>query len=335
MTLMEYINKEERGYLLPFMGANGPIMTGKTMEEIYASPELQLETAKYMEKKFSSDFIYALDEGNLFCDALGVTLKKPEYDFSMVMDHPIKNMEDLEKLEIPNPYTNERMKTNLKSLNLISENIDKPLFVSLQGPFTLAVQLAGATELLKATIKNPIFVEKLLEFTGEVVDRYAKAIVEAGVKMISIAEPSTVMLAPKKFPDMVINNLNKIFKDLKCWKCVHICGDTSKIYPYILETPVDAFSFDQIMDMEKIIENFPEDKVVIGNLDPVYLLGRGSVQEVAYKTAELHHKMKKYNNYLMGFGCSCANTAPTENLEAVSKWGRATYEEIRVFLEND
>ncbi|MEI6856603.1 hypothetical protein [Psychrilyobacter sp.] len=24
MTLMEYINREERGYLLPFMGANGP-----------------------------------------------------------------------------------------------------------------------------------------------------------------------------------------------------------------------------------------------------------------------------------------------------------------------
>lgn len=333
MTLMEYINKEERGYLLPFMGANGPIMIGKPMEEIYASPEEQLVLAKKMDEKFPSDFIYALDEGNIFCDGLGITLKKPEYDFSMVLDHPIKNMKDLEKLEVLDPYRNKRMKTNLKTLNLISENIDKPLFVSLQGPFTLAVQLAGATELLKATIKNPNFVKKLLEFTGEVVDKYAKAIVEAGVKMISIAEPSTVMLAPKKFPVMVVDNLNKIFKDLNCWKCVHICGDTTKIYPYILETPVDAFSFDQIMDMEKIIENFPEDKVVIGNLDPVYLLGRESVKEVAYKTAELHNKMRKYNNYLMGFGCSCANTTPTENIETVSKWGRASYEEIRVFME--
>ena len=335
MTLMEYINREERGYLLPFMGANGPIMTGKTMEEIYASPEEQLRLAKKMDKKFPGDFIYTLDEGNIFCNSLGVTLKKPEYDFSMVMDHPIKTMEDLEKLEVPNPYMNKRMKTNLKSLNLISENIDKPLFVSLQGPFTMAVQLAGATELLKATIKNPDFVKKLLEFTGEVVDRYAKAIVEAGVKMISIAEPSTVMLAPPKIPVMVVDNLNKIFKDLNCWKCVHICGDTAKIYPYILKAPVDAFSFDQIMDMEKIIDDFPEDKVVIGNLDPVYLLGRGSVQEVADKTAELHHKMRRYNNYLMGFGCTCVNTTPPENLEAVSKWGRAGYEEIGVFLEKN
>ncbi|MEI6856602.1 uroporphyrinogen decarboxylase family protein [Psychrilyobacter sp.] len=122
------------------------------MEEIYASPEEQLMLAKKMDEKFPSDFIYALDEGNIFCDVLGGTLKKPEYDFSLVMDHPIKNMEDLEKLEIPDPYMNKRMGTNLKSLKLISENIDKPLFVSLQGPFTLAVQLAGATGLLKATI---------------------------------------------------------------------------------------------------------------------------------------------------------------------------------------
>ncbi|MCS5422559.1 MULTISPECIES: uroporphyrinogen decarboxylase family protein [Psychrilyobacter] len=334
MTLMEYINQEKRGYLLPFMGASGPIMTGKTMEDIYSSPQEQLILAEKMNEKFPSDFIYALDEGNIFCDVLGVPLKKPEYDFSMVMTHPVKSIKDLEKLEIPDPYTNERMKINLKSLKLILENIDKPLFVSLQGPFTLAVQLAGATELLKATIKNPDFVKKLLEFTGEVVDRYARAIVGAGVKMISIAEPSTVMLAPKKFPMIVVDNLNKIFENLNCWKCVHICGDTTKIYPYILKTKIDAFSFDQIMDMEKIIENFPKDKVVIGNLDPVYLLGRGSVQEVADKTAELHEKMKKYNNYLMGFGCSCANTAPIENLEAVSKWGRANYEEIRELLKN-
>lgn len=335
MTLMEYINKEERGYLLPFMGANGAIMTGKTMEDIYTSPKEQLVLAKKMDEKFPGDFIYALDEGNIFCDVMGIALKKPEYDFSMVMDHPIKTVEDLEKLEVPDPYTNKRMKTNLKSLNLISENIDKPLFVSLQGPFTMAVQLAGATGLLKATIKNPDFVKKLLEFTGETVDRYAKAIVGAGVNMISIAEPSTVMLAPKKFPVMVVDNLNKIFKGLNCWKCVHICGNTTKIYPYILETQVDAFSFDQIMDLEEVIENFPKDKVVIGNLDPVYLLGRGSADEVADKTAELHHKMGKYDNYLMGFGCSCANTAPTENLETVSKWGRASYEEIKTFVEDN
>ncbi len=325
MTLMEYINQEKRGYLLPFMGANGPIMTGKTMEEIYASPEEQLRLAMEMDSRFPADFIYALDEGNIFCDVLGVPLKKPDYDFSMVVDHPVKNIEDLKKLEVPNPQREERMSRNLKSLISIAENIDKPLFISLQGPFTLAVQLTGATRLLKATIKDPAFVEELLDFTGRVVATYARAVVGAGAGMISVAEPSTVMIAPKFFPKMVVKNLNRIFEGLDCWRCVHICGDTTKIYPYILEAPIDAFSFDQIMDLEKVMETFPKDKVVIGNLDPVYLLGRSSPEEVALETANLHKVMGKYNNYLMGFGCSCSNAAPLENLKAVSKWGRADY----------
>jgi len=325
MTLMEYINQEDRGYLLPFMGANGPIMTGKAMEEIYGSPEEQLKLAMEMDRRFPADFIYALDEGNLFCDVLGVPLKKADYDFSMVTEHPVKNREDLKGFKVPDPSTEDRMARNFKSLRLIAENIDKPLFISLQGPFTLAVQLTGATRLLKATIKDPEFVEELLDFTGRVVATYARAVVEAGVKMISVAEPSSVMIAPKFFPEMVVKNLKRIFEDLDCWKCVHICGNTNKIYPLVMEAPIDAFSFDQVMDLERVMEDFPRDRVAIGNLDPVYLLGRGSAAEVALETVSLHKKMSKHHNYLMGFGCSCSNTAPLENLEAVSKWGRTDY----------
>ena len=40
------------------------------------------------------------------------------------------------------------MPVNLKSLELIAKSIEKPLYVSIQGPFTLAVQMAGATHLL-------------------------------------------------------------------------------------------------------------------------------------------------------------------------------------------
>jgi len=88
MTLMEYI--KGRRCLLPFVGAIGPNLLKLKMEDIYLSPELQLKTAKYMDKNFSSDFIYPLNEGNIFCDVLGIPMKKPDYDFSMVIDHPIK-----------------------------------------------------------------------------------------------------------------------------------------------------------------------------------------------------------------------------------------------------
>lgn len=334
MTLLEYINQEEKGYYLPFTGALGAIYNSVTMEDIYNSPKKQLEIARYMEENFPSDFSFALDEGNIFCDALGISLKRPDFDFSMVTEHPIKSIEKLKELKIPDPYTDERMKRNIESLKLISSEIKKPLYISLQGPFTMATQLMGATDFLKATIKNPEFIKELLYFTGETLTRYSKAIVDAGVKMISIAEPSSVMIPPKDFPTMVVENIEKIFKNLDCWKCVHICGDTTKIYPYVLKASIDAFSFDQVMNLENVITSFPKDKVVIGNLDPIYLMGNGTPKDIALTCANIHNTMKNKKNFILSFGCTCSNNAPMENLKAASKWGTATYKDIENLLKS-
>lgn len=199
MTLLEYINSEERGFFLPDMGTNGLFLTGYTAYEVYQNPEKQLEVAQIMNETFEADFIYSLCDGAIFCETLGLELLKPNFDFPSVLSHPITDSEALQKFEIPDPYTSGRMPVNLKSLELIATTIDKPLNVSIQGPFTLAVQTAGATHLLRSIVKDPEFVRQLLDFTTETVRRYAVAVAEAGAKYISIAEPATVTLSPGHF----------------------------------------------------------------------------------------------------------------------------------------
>jgi uroporphyrinogen decarboxylase len=318
MTLMEYINKEERGYLLPFMGAVGPNLLKLKMEDIYLSPDLQLEVAEYMDKNFPSDFIYPLDDGSIFCDVLGVSMKKPDYDFPMVMTHPVKTEEDILKLK-KNILSEERVLLNIETIKKIKQ-LKKPIYVSIQGPFTLAVQLAGATHFLKSTIKNPEYAENLLKYTGELVKSYVKELCEAGVSLISIAEPSSVMISSRQFKKYVLKNLEDIFSEVDCWKIVHICGDTRKIYPQIMTLDIDGFSFDQIMDLSKISDEFPKDKVIIGNLDPIELLGKGSSTEIKNEIDRLDDLMD--DNFLLSFGCSAVNNTPAENLKLICNYKR-------------
>ena len=143
MTLLQYINSENRSFFLPDMGTNGLFLTGYKASEVYNSAEKQLEVTKKMNEIFESDFTYSLCDGAIFCETLGLDLLKPDYDFSSVLSHPITDIKALEKYEILDPYTSGRMPINLKSIEMISKNIDKPLYVSIQGPFTLAVQLTG------------------------------------------------------------------------------------------------------------------------------------------------------------------------------------------------
>lgn len=46
MTLLEYINSENRGFFLADMGTNGLELVGYTAYEVYEDPKKQLELAK-------------------------------------------------------------------------------------------------------------------------------------------------------------------------------------------------------------------------------------------------------------------------------------------------
>lgn len=316
MTLMEYI--KGRRSLLPFMGAVGSNLLGLKIQDVYLSPELQLKVAEYMDKNFPSDFIYPLDDGSIFCDVLGIPIKKPDYNFPMVMDHPVKTEEDILKLK-KDILSEERVLLNIEAVKKIKQ-LNKPIYVSVQGPFTLAVQLAGATHFLKSTIKNPEYAENLLKYTGDLVKSYVKELYRAGVDLISIAEPSSVMISSKQFKKYVLKNLSDIFSEVDCWKIVHICGDTRKIYPQIMTLDIDGFSFDQIMDMSKISQEFSKDKVIIGNLDPIELLGKGSGAEIKSEIDRLDGVMG--DNFLLSFGCSAVNNTPAENLKWICNYKR-------------
>ncbi len=315
MTMLEYINSEDRGFFLPDMGTNGLKLVGYTTYEVYLDPRKQLELALKMNEVFESDFIYSLCDGVIFCEALGLDLLKPDYDFPSVKDHPIRTIQDIRKLEVPNPHTSPRMAINLEGLKMISDNIDKPLYVSIQGPFTLAIQLAGATHLLRCIIKDKEFVKEILKFTLETVKQYAIAVNKAGAKYISIAEPATVTLRPSHFEEMVVPSFNEIFDALDCWKGMHICGDTSRYLDMMLGCNIDAISLDQLMDYKVVAPKIPENIVLIGNLDPIELIGQGTLEEIREGTLALKNDMKEYRNHLFDFGCNCLNNTPVENIQ--------------------
>lgn len=328
MTLLEYINSEDRGFFLPDMGTNGLFLTGLTIYEVYENPENQLKVAETMNKVLESDFIYSMSDGALFCETLGLELLKPDFDFPSVLSHPIVDLESLRKYSVPDPYSSGRMPTTLKTFNTISQNIDKPFYVSIQGPFTLAVQLAGATHLLRSIIKDPKFVNELLDFTTEVVKRYAKATNQAGASYISIAEPGSITLSPERFEKLVVPNLNKVYNELNCWKSIHICGDTTDIIDHMLKCDIDSISLDQIMDYKEVIKKIPSHIVLLGNLDPIELLQDGTPEEIRLETIKLLKHMRAYKNYMGAFGCNCQNETSIENLKSAIDTVRMSRSEL-------
>lgn len=334
MTFLQYINSENRGFFLPDMGTNGLFLINKKAYEVYDNPNLQLKLAKTMDEYFESDFIYAFCDGITFSEVLGLETLRPDYDFPSVLNHPITDSQKLRKLTVPNPYTDGRLPLNIESLSLISKNFDKPLYESIQGPFTLAGQLMGATHLLRCIITDKKFVEEILEFTCELVRRYAVAANKAGAKYISIAEPTAVTLNNSRFNEYVVKHVNKIYDELDCWKGMHICGDTRELLGNMLGCNIDAISLDQILDYEEIAPQIPSDIVLIGNIDPIKL-HRSTPKDIEKDTFKFLKKMRKFDNFLCDFGCNCLNNTPVENLQSAIKAGRIHYDKLDRIDIND
>lgn len=330
MRLIDYIRGRETRLVFPWMNTIALRLTGYELYEVYESAEKQLETARVMDDAFGADFVYPLDDGLLFEDTLKILSKESFNGFVYSSNNLIKSIEDISNLKIPDPYKDGRMPVTLKGFDLISKKFNKPLAISLVGPFTLAAELTDITNMARNIIKNPGFVSRLLEFTTRIVSDYAVAAAKHGVKLICISDPTGIILSPKKFEELVASNLRKIFSELDedVWKVIHICGDTTHLLEKMLNCGAEGLSLDQLVDLPEIAKKVPGDVVLMGNLDPIHVLAELSPDEVEEKTLELLRDMNNFPNYIFSYGCDCLPDTPVENLQASIRAGHTKLSDL-------
>ncbi len=315
MRLFDYVAGQKRRLIYPQMGALGLKLTGYKMYDVYRSPQKQLEVAKVLDDSFDLDFVYPLDYGVIFVETLGLPLLKPDYDFPSTLDNPVKSHEILSAMKLPDPYSDGNMPVYLESISLLAENFSKPLAVALVGPFTLAVELAGATDICRSIIKDPVFVTELLGFTTAMVRDYALAVEKAGAKLIQLSEPSAVMLSPARFENLVQQKIQDVFDDLNAFKVLHICGDTSLILDRMFDCHAEGLSLDQIMSLGRLAPGVPDHIVIIGNIDPVTVMADLPAEAVRTEARRILRSMDAYPNFMFSFGCDCLINTPTENVK--------------------
>lgn len=319
MDLLQYIFGADRRFVYPQMGAWGLPYTNYTMYQVYEDPQKQLEMALLMEEKIAVDFSYSLDYGVVFTETLGLNLFRPDYDFPVTLDHPIKDFPALFSLKQPDPKKDGLMPAYLESIRLIAHTINKPEMVALVGPFTLAAELAGVEDLARSLIQKPDFVEALLDFCTEMITTFLRAAVQMGAQVIQISEPTASIISPASFARSVTPRLRQIFDAAKqegAWRVLHICGNTKRFLPEMIACGAEALSLDQVMDLPAVAKLVPAHIILAGNIDPVEVMANGTPKQVKTATTELLLAMGPYRNFMPSFGCDCIAATPEENMWA-------------------
>jgi MtaA/CmuA family methyltransferase len=161
---------------------------------------------------------------------------------------------------------------------------------------------------------------EFLEIIVEVEIAFARAQIEAGADIIGLGDAIASQVSPKMYAEFALPYEQRIFKavhEAGALARLHICGNTSRIVPQMVDSGADIIDLDWMVDIKSAAECYGEYPVICGNFDPVRIMLQGSPEEVYQAT---QYCLKNGGPRLISAaGCEIPDRTPHENLKAQTR----------------
>ena len=327
------------------------MMDGKA-KELDRVPNLNILmffAAKYINKpfgQFCADY-RVLVEGNLRCvEKFGIdilsTLSDPvreTADFGTELIYPeddlphpkqvrLPNIEDVEKLQLFDPWQSVRILDRIHAIELFKKEKgdEYPVMGWVEGPLAEASDLRGINESMMDIIINEELFHQLLEKCTQEAIWCAKAQIEAGAHIIGIGDAAVSLISRELYKEEILPYEKRIvdaIKEAGGIARLHICGDVNRHLEDIVTLELDIMDIDWMVDMKRTVEIFDGVSIVNGNVDPVAIMLNGSASDV--KNAVRKCRIDSKGKACISAGCEIPKFTPHENLLAFTE---ALYEKI-------
>jgi len=227
---------------------------------------------------------------NLTKDEWGITRKVGAVEYPMAVDDlaPIKNFNDFEKWNPPDPDAPLRWETLKKRVTLFKDK--RAIFINLRDVWSYPRDLFGYMNLCIFTIDNPKLVEAVIEKCVDHTLRLAELAVNIGAEVVvtgdDIAESKKTLISPRVWKDLFLPHfikLSKGFHDLGLFYWKHSDGNIMPILDTLIEAGIDGIDpIDPLggMDLGVVKEKYGDKVAIKGNVDCVNLLTLGTKEDV-------------------------------------------------------
>lgn len=304
---------------MPILSFPGIQIIGHTVEELVRSGDLQAECMKAIADRFDTGAAFSLMDLSVEAEAFGSPVHYSEDDVPTVHAALVHDEEEAEALRVPavgEGRTGECVKGIQKAAELIT---DRPVLAGIIGPYSLAGRLLDMTEIMILCYEEPEMVETVLEKATEFLIEYAKAFKAAGANGVAMAEPAAGLLSPSlidEFSTPYVQRIREAVEDEEFLVMYHNCGNVEPLAENICKIDAAAYSFGNAIDIEKMLKVLPQDRPVLGNIDPAGTIRSGTPEQIRKETLELLERCGKYPNFVIASGCDIPPMSPLENIQA-------------------
>jgi uroporphyrinogen decarboxylase len=302
-----------------FMGQCNAQLVGASIREFLLDPKIFVKAQVAAYERYKPDILLMMWDLLTDVEAIGNELKFPEDSLCISTKLALEDKGKLSNLELPDPTKDGRLPGYLYALaetkKIITDSIVSGV---IAGPWTIAIGLRGAAELIRDALKDPDYVHELMRFCTQASIRFAEAIIPLGVGLgYSEAPASCSLISPTMYRTCVFPYHKQIidhFKQKKVGLGLHICGYADPILEDMVKTGVTNISIDAPTDLAKAVEVTRGKAVLIGNVD-TNLFFTGSRDEMKQVLKNCIDKAPEDSGYIMASGCEVPGIAPPEKID--------------------
>lgn len=296
---------------MPFMGELKCALTGISYRDFWYDPEKMAETELAAYRRFGYDRIVIGPNTRGIVETLGGTVVYPDKGIPYTDIPYLSDYRLLDQMEAVDVSKSRRLEPFYELADRLQKTVgsEVPIEASVGGPFTIASQLRGVEQLLRDCRKQPGEVQRLLR----IVTNAQKSCIDAAAKYglgIAMADPvaNPSLIGPKMYEKFVFPYTLELTKYAKSKTgfsvSLHMCGSTYAIWKYLRQYDLHELSLDNIVDLNRAVEELGDDIPLAGNVDPVSVVMNGTEQEIRDAvSACMETGMRAKKGFTLATGC--------------------------------
>ncbi len=305
---------------------------GYKQKDVRGNAKLSGEIMAKWAKETQSDMIFGtMESKGIFMDIPGIEIKLPDNDQGSLINNYYETPEDVDSKPLFDPFDPKECPNFYKCVVDVFKAIKKACPdvmtpVWCEGTLTTSGFLRGVENLLMDMLMEPDTAKKVIAHGAE----FSKKLVEAELE--NVDADYVVCTDPVSSADMIDDNMFREFnleplkKSISSWKngydtdtMLHICGDTTPMLEDFVKTGARVMSMDHAVDLAEAKDIFRGRMVIMGNLDPVSVLFKGSVSDVDKAAEKCFMDAGRDGGYIFGAGCAVPMGTPMENIIRLSE----------------
>ena len=313
----------DRIAVLPQIGDHAGWKAGITMDVIYHDAEKIADAHLKAYEEYGYDIVAIQVEPSWpVAEACGCEVTYPKDKCPWITKNIIQKAEDVDKLQIPDFYTNSATRTILEATKILTKRIGKDAMISgyMTGPLTFALQLMPYTDFVIKMKKDPQFIKALVRKSTEIGKAFLSALKDAGAEVAIICEHDLQLLSPKMWEEYSLAYLSEQ-TEVFDYNVLHTCGNveaqlTSLAYQISKVPNLQFINFSNEVSISRMVEVYGDSMGLCGNIDHIHLLPSAKTEEISNACKTAIKEGLRAPAFMLGPGCEITIDTPEDNVRA-------------------